>query len=98
MVSRIWRAAKAYGVSSPRVPSMIHTKAEAVDALTALRSPHFDWAIFTNWHMLQPTLPALRREVTRARGLAGESGPDPLLDGRLGGSLLDPSCKLRCPI
>lgn len=80
----LWARAKKYGVCSPQVPSLIKNKQEAKDALTALRSPHFDRGIFTNWPMLGACLPALRREVTRARGLAGEHGPDKILDGWLG--------------
>lgn len=86
VVDRIYRAAKAHGICSAKVPSMIRTAAEAKDALSALRSPHFDWSLFTEWEMLKPCKTALRREVVRARGLAGETGPDRVLDSKFGGS------------
>jgi hypothetical protein len=83
-VRRLWEQAKTHGVCSPQIHALIETPSEARHALSALRSPHFDRGIFTNWPMLGACLPALRREVTRARRLAGEHGPDPKLDGWLG--------------
>jgi hypothetical protein len=89
-VGRIWTVAKAHGVCSPAIPSLIRKRSDAVAALAALRSPHFDRGIFTTWSQLGACLPALRREVQKARALAGESGPDPILDGMLGGPTAPP--------
>jgi hypothetical protein len=96
VVSPIYYAAKAHGICSPRAGSMIRAKADAVHALHSLRSPQFDWTIITNdagsdafkgdSKRLKSCLPELRREVARARAMAGEQGPDPKLDHLLGGS------------